>query len=137
NYTVSRNSSNASSDRDSDAFNGPSDPFNFLALDFGRSQLDIRNQFSAYGYFLLPADIEFSTIIAARSGRAFPVWSSLCSDTPANNPNLTADVVAPFGFAGVTGLGFLFQDCFQSSNNFNPVRPVVGGELLGRYPQRN
>ncbi|MEE8199855.1 MAG: hypothetical protein V3R29_01685, partial [Candidatus Acidoferrales bacterium] len=66
--------------------------------------------------------------IAARSGRAFPVWSSLCSDP---------GVVAPFGFAGVTGLGFQFQDCFQSSNNFNPIRPVVGGELLPRYPQRN
>ncbi|MFQ5778883.1 MAG: carboxypeptidase regulatory-like domain-containing protein, partial [Terriglobia bacterium] len=117
NYTVSRNSDNASSDRDTDAFNGPSDPFNFLALDFGRSQLDIRQQFSAYGYFLLPADIEFSTIFAARSGRAFPVWGALCSDP---------------GTVGV-----LYQDPFQCSNNFSVVRPVVGGELLGRYPQRN
>ena len=128
NYTVSRNSDNASSDRDTDAFNGPSDPFKFLELDLGRSQLDIRSQLSAFGYFLLPADIEFGTIIAARSGRAFPVWSSLCSDP---------GVVAPFGFGGVTGLGFQFQDAFQCSNNLNPIRPVVGGELLPRYPIRN
>ena len=44
NYALSGNKDNASSDRDTDAFNGPSDPFRFLELDYGRSQLDIRSQ---------------------------------------------------------------------------------------------
>lgn len=127
NYAVSKNRDNATSDRDTDAFNGPSDPFNFLAIDYGRSQLDITHQFSAYGYFLLPADIEFSTRISARSGRAFPVWSSLCTDP---------GVVAPFGLGG-TGAPFSYQNSFQCSNNFNQIRPVVNGELLPRYPIRN
>ncbi|MBI4483451.1 MAG: TonB-dependent receptor [Acidobacteria bacterium] len=117
NYVTSTNKDNASSDRDTDAFNGPSDPFNFLEIDFGRSQLDIRHQFAAYAYFLLPADIELSTRFAARSGRAFPVWSSLCSDP------------------GVVGV--VYNNSFQCSNNFNQIRPVVGGELLPRYPERN
>jgi len=128
NYTVSHNEDNASSDRDTDAFNGPSDPFKFLELDYGRSQLDIRSRLSAFGYFELPGDIQFSTIVASHSGRAFPVWSGLCSDP---------GVVAPVGMAGVTGSGYQFQDALQCSNNFNPIRPVVDGVLLPRYPIRN
>ncbi|HXH49853.1 MAG TPA: TonB-dependent receptor [Terriglobia bacterium] len=128
NYSVSGNKDNASSDRDTDAFNGPSDPFKFLVLDYGRSQLDIRSHLTAYGYFVLPWDLHFSTIFTARSGRAFPVWGSLCSDP---------GVVAPFGLGGATGMGFQFQDAQQCSNNFDPIRPVVSGELLSRYPIRN
>ncbi len=127
NYVTSKNEDNATSDRDTDAFNGPSDPFNFLELDYGRSQLEIRHQFSAYAYFLLPAKIEFSTLFAARTGRAFPAWAALCSD---------AGVVAPPASAG-TGAPFRYRDSFQCSNNFDQVRPVVNGRLLPRYPERN
>ncbi|HXE74573.1 MAG TPA: carboxypeptidase regulatory-like domain-containing protein [Candidatus Xenobia bacterium] len=127
NYVYSQNRDNASSDRDTDAFNGPSDPFNFLALDYGRSQLDIRNRFTFYGYFLLPADIELSTSVAARSGRAFPVWAATCSDP---------GIVAPFGLEG-TGSPFHYRNSFQCSNNFDQIRPPDGGEVLGRYPISN
>ena len=128
NYALSTNKDNTSSDRDTNAFNGPSDPFKFLQLDYGRSQLDIRSHLSAYGYFVLPGNVHFSTILTARSGRAFPVWGSLCSDP---------GVVAPSGLGGTTGMGYQFQDAQQCSNNFDPVRPIVDGELLPRYPIRN
>lgn len=114
NYTLSYNSDNVSAERDTDAFFGPSDPFN-LDLDFGRSQLDIRHQISAYGYFLLPLKIEFSTFISARSGRAYPAYAGFC-------------------FPGAPG----YQDGFQCSNFFiSAVRPVVDGKLLPRFPARN
>lgn len=114
-YTVSDNTGNNTSDRDSDAFFSPSDPFNGLALDEGRNQLDIRHQFTAYAFVDLPAGFEFGTSISARSGRAFPVYRGFCE----------------------TGDGKPFLDCFQTGNNFDPIRPVVGGQLLERYPERN
>ncbi len=115
NYTVSKNDDNATSDRDTDAFLAPSDPFNFLKLDYGRSQLDIRHQFSAYGYFLLPLKVEFSTFISARSGRAYPAYAGFCP-----------------------GPGSGYQDGFQCVTFFiSSVRPVVNGALLPRYPFRN
>jgi len=113
NYTLSKNEDNASTDRDSDAFFGPSDPFN-LDLDFGRSQLDIRHQFSAYGYFLLPLKIEFSTFISAHSGRAYPAYRGFCPGTG-------------------------YQSGFQCSNFFiSAIRPALSsGGLLPRFPFRN
>ncbi|MBI4462294.1 MAG: TonB-dependent receptor [Acidobacteria bacterium] len=114
NYVLSKNEDNATTDRDADAFFGPSDPFN-LDLDFGRSQLDIRHQFRAYAYFLLPADIEFSTIITARSGRAYPAYRT-------------------FGFCPDVD----FIDGFQCANFFlAQIRPVDGSRLLPRFPFRN
>ncbi|MEE8606538.1 MAG: carboxypeptidase regulatory-like domain-containing protein [Nitrospiraceae bacterium] len=114
NYTLSKNEDNATTDRDTDAFFGPSDPFN-LDVDFGRSQLDIRHLFRAYGTFLLPGDIEFSTIFTARSGRAYPAFRT-------------------FGFCPNAD----FIDGFQCSNFFlDPIREVAGSELLPRFPFRN
>ena len=118
NYTWSRNRDNATSDRDSDAFFGPSDPFNFLALDYGRSQFDIPHQFSAYATILFPGEIEFSTLVLARSGRPFPAWGARCGDP------------------GVVGV--VVQDAFGNcSNGLLTVRPVSGSTLLSRYPFRN
>ena len=114
NYTLSKNEDNATSERDTDSFFGPSDPFN-LDIDFGRGELDIRHQFSAYGYFLLPLKLEFGTFISARSGRAYPAYAGFC-------------------FPGAPG----YQDGFQCSNFFiSAVRPVVNGALLPRFPFRN
>ncbi len=113
NYTLSFNKDNATTDRDTDAFFGPSDPFN-LDLDYGTSQLDIRNQFRAFASFTLPAKIEFSTIFNARSGRAFPAYRGFC-------PN--AD----------------FTDGFQCANFFiDQIRPAAtGGGVVERFPFRN
>ncbi|MGH6630102.1 MAG: hypothetical protein ACREB3_10255, partial [Burkholderiales bacterium] len=121
NYTLSYNSDNATTDRDTDAFFGPSDPFN-LDLDYGRSQLDIRNQFRAFAYFLLPAKIELSTILNARSGRAFPAYRGFC------------DVPGPVPFPNTN-----FTDGFQCANFFlDQIRPAgTNGEVVPRFPFRN
>jgi len=113
-YTVSKNDDNATSERDTDGFFGPSDPFN-LNLDFGRSQLDIRHQFTSYAYVVLPAKIEFSTSITARSGRAYPAYRGYCP-----------------------GPGSGYQDGFQCSNFFiSAIRPALNrGGLLPRFPFR-
>lgn len=111
NYTVSKNDDNVSNDRDSNAYFAPSDPFD-LDIDYGRSQLDIRHQFTAYARFLLPAEFVFSTQVRARSGVAFPAFSGFC---PSGDSN---------------------KDGNCSGLTFDPDRPVVGGELLPRYPDR-
>ncbi|MCI0626060.1 MAG: hypothetical protein L0387_31195, partial [Acidobacteria bacterium] len=123
NYTLSFNKDNATTDRDTDAFFGPSDPFN-LELDYGTSQLDIRNQFRAFGAFTLPAKIEFSTSFSARSGRAFPVYRDFCGVPP---PPLPAFPNADF------------TDGFQCTNFFlSQIRPAAtGGGVVERFPFRN
>lgn len=117
NYTLSFNRDNATTDRDTDAFFGPSDPFN-LELDYGTSQLDIRNQFRAFASFTLPAKIELSTIFNARTGRAFPVYGGFC--------------VPPFPNAE-------FTDGFQCANFFlSQIRPAAtAGGVVERFPFRN
>jgi hypothetical protein len=115
-YTVSKNEDNASTERDTDAFFGPSDPFN-LDIDFGRGELDIRHQFTSYAYVLLPLKIEFSTFISARTGRAYPAYRGFCP-----------------------GPGSGYQDGFQCSNFFiSAIRPALktGSGLLPRFPFRN
>ncbi|HKT46148.1 MAG TPA: TonB-dependent receptor [Candidatus Acidoferrales bacterium] len=73
NYTWSRNYSNASSERDTDTFFGPQDPFN-LNLDYGRSGLDITHQFKAGAVVDLPWKLNWSTNIIAHSGLAYPAY---------------------------------------------------------------
>ena len=46
NYAWSQNKDNASSERDTDTFFGPQDPFD-IELDYGRNGLDIPHQFKA------------------------------------------------------------------------------------------
>ncbi len=121
NYTLSFNKDNATTDRDTDAFFGPSDPFN-LDLDYGTSQLDIRNQFRAFASFRLPAKIEFSTIFNARSGRAFPAYRDFCGAFP------------PPEFPNAN-----FNDGFQCANFFlSQIRPAAtAGGVVERFPFRN
>lgn len=111
NYVLSKNDDNASNDRDTDAMFPPSDPFN-LDIDFGRSQLDIRHNFSFYGAVELPARFTFSSIIRARSGAAFPAFIPVDQDIN--------------GDARLGGDG-LFPP---------PDRPVFNGKLLPRFPAR-
>ncbi|MCI0403936.1 MAG: carboxypeptidase regulatory-like domain-containing protein [Acidobacteria bacterium] len=122
NYTWSKNDDNATTDRDTDAFFPPSDPFN-LDLDYGRSQLDISHQFRAFAYFLLPAKVEFSTIFNARSGRAFPVYRGFCAGPDPLNPFPNAN----------------YTDGFQCANFFlDQIRPAAtGGGVVERFPFRN
>ena len=113
NYIWSKNEDNLSNDRDTDSYFAPSDPFN-LDADYGRSQLDITHQFSAYAVLELGGGFQFSTSLRGRSGLAFPVYSGFCGG--ANDYN---------GDGVCSGAGA-----------YNPDRPTVGGALLARYPER-
>jgi hypothetical protein len=75
NYTLSKNLDNASTERDSESFFGPSDPFN-INLDYGRISLDIRHQFKAGTVVLLPYKFTVSDQIIAHSGLPYPAYSA-------------------------------------------------------------
>jgi hypothetical protein len=112
NYTFSKNTDNASSERDSSTFFGPQDPFN-LNLDYGRSGLDITHQFKFAGVFELPWGVTFSALGTAHSGLAYPGY-------------ITVDVNGD----GVSNQGF--------GSNDRPVVQLGSGKpfLLDRYPGR-
>jgi hypothetical protein len=114
NYVWSKNEDNAANDRDTDFFWAPSDPFN-LDIDYGRSQLDITHQFTAYAVIQLPLDIWFSTSVRARSGAPLAAYISPCF-VPAFDTN---------GDRNFTE-GFLH----------NVDRPIANGQLVPRYPAR-
>jgi hypothetical protein len=73
NYTWSKNYANASSERDTDSFFGPQDPFN-LHLDYGRSGLDMEHQFKAGIVTNLPWAFTWSNNFIAHSGLAYPAY---------------------------------------------------------------
>jgi hypothetical protein len=73
NYTWSRNFANASSERDTETFFGPQDPFN-LNLDYGRDGLDITHSFKSGIVADLPWGFTWSTNIIGHSGIAYPAY---------------------------------------------------------------
>ena len=76
NYTWSRNFSNASSERDTETFYGPQDPFN-LNLDYGRDGLDITHQVKGGIVVDLPWGFNWSSNFIVHSGLAYPAYSSI------------------------------------------------------------
>jgi hypothetical protein len=76
NYTWSRNFANASSERDTETFFGPQDPFN-LNLDYGRDGLDITHQFKGGMVVDLPKGFTWSTNFILHSGLAYPAYSNV------------------------------------------------------------
>lgn len=112
NYTWSRNFTNASSERDTDSFFGPQDPIN-TNLDYGRSGLDVANQFKAGGVVSLPLGFTWATNIIAHSGLAYPAYITV---------DLNGD--------GVTNQGF--------GTNDRPTVQIGNGKpfLLPDYPGR-
>jgi hypothetical protein len=111
NYTLSRNFGNASSERDTETFFGPQDPFN-LNLDYGRDGLDITHQFKGGMVVDLPWGFSWSTNFILHSGLAYPAYS-------------TQDI---------NGDGVINQ----FSNNDRPTVQIGGGKpfLLPEYPGR-
>jgi Carboxypeptidase regulatory-like domain len=111
NYTLSRNFGNASSERDTETFFGPQDPFN-LNLDYGRDGLDITHQFKGGMVVDLPWGFNWSTNFILHSGLAYPAYS-------------TQDI---------NGDGVINQ----FSNNDRPTVQIGGGKpfLLPEYPGR-
>ncbi len=112
NYTWSQNKSNASSERDTDTFFGPTDPFN-LNLDYGINGLDITHQFKAGTVIDLPYGFSWSNNIIAHSGLAYPAY-------------ITTDVNGDF----VSNQGF--------GTNDRPIIQLGSGKpfLLPLYPGR-
>lgn len=112
NYTWSRNFTNASSERDTDSFFGPQDPFN-LNLDYGRSGLDMTHQFKAAFVATLPWGFTWSNNFIAHSGLAYPAY-----------------VATDINGDGVTNQGF--------GTNDRPAVQIGSGKpfLLPDYPGR-
>lgn len=112
NYTWSRNYSNASSERDTDSFFGPQDPFN-LNLDYGRDGLDMEHQFKAGLVADLPWGFTWSNNFIAHSGLAYPAY-----------------ILTDINGDGVTNQGF--------GSNDRPSVQLSGGKpfLLPDYPGR-
>ncbi len=73
NYSWTSNKDNASTERDSETFYGPQDPFN-LDLDYGRNALDITHQFKFAGVAELPWGINLGSTLIARSGLPYPAY---------------------------------------------------------------
>jgi hypothetical protein len=109
NYTWSRNYANASSERDTETFFGPQDPFN-LNLDYGRDGLDITNQFKGGMVVDLPWGFTWSTNFILHSGLAYPAYSAI----------------------DINGDGVINQ----FANNDRPTVQIGGGKpfLLPDYP---
>lgn len=110
-YTWSRNFSNASSERDTETFFGPQDPFN-LNIDYGRDGLDITHSFKAGVVADLPWGFTWSNNMIAHSGIAYPAYSTI---------DINGDTVIN-----------------QFSNNDRPTVQIGSGSpfLLPEYPAR-
>jgi hypothetical protein len=107
NYAWSSNKDNASSERDTDTFFGPQDPFD-IELDYGRNGLDIPHQFKASATAELGKGFRVGGLFIARSGVPYPAY--ILADT--------------------NGDGVVNQV-------FSNDRPVVADSfLLERYPAR-
>ncbi|HEX7792865.1 MAG TPA: carboxypeptidase regulatory-like domain-containing protein [Vicinamibacterales bacterium] len=104
NYTLAKSMGNGSTERDTEAEFGPSDPFN-LDADYGINELDERHQVKSYLVLTLPRDVTLASTWSAGSGLAFPVYSP----TDLNGDGVTND-------------------------GLQPDRPVVNGQLLPRFP---
>jgi hypothetical protein len=111
NYTWSKNFANASSERDTETFYGPQDPFN-LNLDYGRDGLDITHQVKGGAVVDLPWGVTWSSNFIVHSGLAYPAYS---------NVDINGDAVVN-----------------QFAQNDRPVVQVGSGKpfLLPEYPGR-
>ncbi len=104
NYTLAKSMGNGSTERDTEAAFGPSDPFN-LETDYGINELDQRHQLKSYLVAALPGAFTLTSTWSVGSGLAFPVYSAT---------DLNGDGVV--------------------NDGLQPDRPVVDGHLLPRFP---
>src|SRR4030095_2419797 len=70
-YTLSKSTGNGSTERDTEAAFGPSDPFNPDA-DYGINELDERHQFKSFLVITLPYRFTLSSTWSAGLGLWFP-----------------------------------------------------------------
>jgi hypothetical protein len=103
-YTLAKSEGNGSTERDTEALLGPSNPFDPDA-DYGINELDERHQFKSYVVVMLPYDLTLASTWTAGSGLAFPVYSP----------------------ADVNGDG-------MTNSGLHPDRPVIDGRPAPRFP---
>jgi len=114
NYTWSRNYTNGSSERDTDSFFGPQDPFN-LNLDYGRSGLDVTHQFKAGVVTDLPWGFTWSNNFIAHTGLAYPAY-----------------IATDINGDGVTNQGFGTND--RPAVQLGSSKPFLLPDYPGREP---
>ena len=103
-YVLSKSLGNGSTERDTEAAFGPSDPFD-LEADYGINELDERHQLRSYLVVALPGSVTLASTWTAGSGLAFPAYS-------------------PVDLNGDRAL----------NDGLNPDRPLVNGTPLARFP---
>ncbi len=104
NYTLAKSMGNGSTERDTEAVFGPSDPFD-LEADYGVNEMDQRHQLKSYVVATLPGDVTLASTWSAGSGLAFPVYGSV---------DLNGDGVV--------------------NDGLHPDRPLVDGRPAPRFP---
>jgi hypothetical protein len=103
----------------------PTDPYNF-ALDYGRSNLDRRNNFQLFGSITAPLGIHVSPFITLRSGGPYDVLigEDLFGSTLINARAVFATTGAcPAGFFGVTG-NVVCSPAGNFTTSYNPANPA-------------
>ena len=144
NYTWSRNFGNASSERDTETFYGPQDPFN-LNLDYGRDGLDITHQLKGGIVVDLPKGFNWSSNFIIHSGLAYPAYSvvDLNGDAVinqfANNDRPTVQIGSGKAVlaAGISRTPAGFLQLGHADREGHHVQGALQRALLGRPLQRD
>ncbi len=103
----------------------PTNPYNFRQ-DYGRSNLDRRNNFQLFGSVIAPADIRIAPFITLRSGAPYDVTTGqdLYGTTLSNARAAFASASScPPGFNGTTG-DVVCSHAGAFTSNYNPANPV-------------
>jgi hypothetical protein len=130
NYVLSKDEDNDSNERD--PFTDRSFNFFDLGLDWGPADRDIRHKVNAFGYFALPASLELSTRVQARTAQPItPNPRSLNgvdrgrNSDRKDNEYFTFDwrVSRAFRFGGRYELTPILEmfNTFNNDNNINPL----------------
>jgi len=108
----------------------PTDPYNF-AMDYGRSNLDRRNNFQVFGSVTAPLGIRLAPFITLRSGSPYDVLigEDLYGSTLTNaRAGFAAAGACPAGFYGVMG----DVVCSRAGNFTTTYNPAAPSNLVPR-----
>ncbi len=103
----------------------PTDPYDF-ALDYGRSNLDRRNNFQLFGSVVGPAGLRFAPFITLRSGSPYDVLigEDLYGSTLTNaRAAFAPQGVCPAGFSGISG-DVVCSRAGNFTTSYNPANPA-------------
>jgi hypothetical protein len=102
----------------------PTNPYNFRQ-DYGRSNLDRRNNFQLFGSIQAPAGIWISPFIILRSGAPYDVLAGvdLYGTTLENARAAFAPGICPAGFSGTIG-NVVCSTAGAFTSSYNPANPI-------------